>query len=332
MFVKYRSLTNHYHQATIDRIEEDPRSRQPWVVEEKIHGANFSLIFEQGAQAIECATRNHILELDENFFGYTRLMPQFMKFRSIFEELGYHSVTVYGELFGGSYPHVDVEQTGKSKKVNADVWYHPEVQFKAFSIIYRHEQDSEWIEMCQREFWGFMSSYKLPHVTPIFVGEFANCLQKSNEFQTTVPYDYNLPPITDNICEGVVIRPLTPFNLGNGKTAIIKSKNPKFSEKKGKAKKKMVPFVATETFQLIVDDFAQYITVPRIKAVMSKLTPEEQGLKNLGRIMGLSIKDTFEEFVNDSPGALDDITHREKKYLTNMAQVDYRRELLKILE
>lgn len=41
-----------------------------------------------------------------------------------------------------------------------------------------------------------------------------------------------LPPIADNICEGVVIRPVTPTYLRNGCRVLIKNKNARFAEKK----------------------------------------------------------------------------------------------------
>lgn len=41
-----------------------------------------------------------------------------------------------------------------------------------------------------------------------------------------------MPAIADNICEGIVIRPVVPQYLRTGSRALIKSKNEKFAEKK----------------------------------------------------------------------------------------------------
>ena len=45
-------------------------------------------------------------------------------------------------------------------------------------------------------------------------------------------YGYlKLPEIKDNICEGVIIKPVMPQFLHNGSRIIIKNKNAKWSEK-----------------------------------------------------------------------------------------------------
>lgn len=44
-------------------------------------------------------------------------------------------VKVYGELFGGCYPHKDVTPSkNKVKRIQKGVWYSPYVRFYAFDI------------------------------------------------------------------------------------------------------------------------------------------------------------------------------------------------------
>ena len=82
-----------------------------WVATEKIHGANFSFTVGCGGREVRVAKRGGYLKGGENFFGVWRqrelLEGEKEKARKAFAAVaemrnGVNSVTVYGELFGGS--------------------------------------------------------------------------------------------------------------------------------------------------------------------------------------------------------------------------------------
>ena len=76
----------------------------------------------------------------------------------------------------------------------------------------------------------------------LFRGTLAECLKHPNGFQSKIAEWLGLPAIEDNICEGIVIRPVTPMYLRNGSRVLIKSKNERFAERKSvKKRNKLLP-------------------------------------------------------------------------------------------
>jgi Rnl2 family RNA ligase len=121
------------------------------------------------------------------------------------------AVHIYGELFGGSYPHPQVEQE-MSQPVQCGVWYAPGLHFQAFDVAV----DIEGV----RSFLSFEIAREacetcgLPFAVPLCTGTLSECLEYPVEFETTIPVRLGLPGIpvasdgTQNLAEGVVIRPL----------------------------------------------------------------------------------------------------------------------------
>ena len=114
-----------------------------WVVTEKVHGANFSFFNRHGN--LRVAKRRGILNTNDNFFSFqqlvSRMRSQMMAlFGSLQAELHptvapeYKTFIVYGELFGGGYPHPNVEHTVDTPLVQHGVYYSPNIHFCAFDI------------------------------------------------------------------------------------------------------------------------------------------------------------------------------------------------------
>src|ERR1700691_5256338 len=87
-------------------------ARAEGIVTEKIHGANF-VVVSAGA-AIRAAKRKAFLSPGEDFFGHEALLARLSPaVRSLVALVRIRDprvarVLVYGELFGGGYPHPDV--------------------------------------------------------------------------------------------------------------------------------------------------------------------------------------------------------------------------------
>jgi Rnl2 family RNA ligase len=126
-----------------------------------------------------------------------------------------------------------------------------------------------------------------------------------------------LPPIADNICEGIVIRPVEPVYLRNGSRVLLKSKNARFAEKK--AVKKRAPKLFVEPSYsamlnklLIVAE--QYITENRLNNVVSKIG-EVSLPKEMGKLIGLFSKDILDDFLKEHSGNYAAIEKSEQKIL-----------------
>ena len=66
-FKRYNSIENTYRTKTINTIAEQGKSGGEWVVEEKVHGANFSFWFDGN---LKTAKRSGFVGNDgENFFN-----------------------------------------------------------------------------------------------------------------------------------------------------------------------------------------------------------------------------------------------------------------------
>lgn len=214
-----------------DAGPDDERRLQKvdWVVTEKVHGANFCFILSPGR--IDCAKRKALLPPDEDFFGHRSILSDLRgPLRRLFVDFrgGASRLLVYGELFGGGYPHPDVSAVEGVQPVQTGVWYHPDVQFLAFDVVAEDAQG-------RRAWWDFETlSYALgeatvPSLRPLFIGPYAEAREQPVVFPTTIPARYGLPPLDDNLAEGIVIKPRRPVLVG-GQRPTLKRKHPRFSE------------------------------------------------------------------------------------------------------
>eukprot|EP00746_Dinoflagellata_sp_MGD_P005688 gnl/MRDRNA2_/MRDRNA2_111019_c0_seq1.p1 gnl/MRDRNA2_/MRDRNA2_111019_c0~~gnl/MRDRNA2_/MRDRNA2_111019_c0_seq1.p1 ORF type:complete len:606 (-),score=118.99 gnl/MRDRNA2_/MRDRNA2_111019_c0_seq1:150-1967(-) len=236
-------------------VEAGRKLQNRYVVTEKIHGANFCLIASRvtGTKRIEVhfANRTHVLgsaENAEDFFGCRSsgllhsLKPLATRvLQTMDSEVA--AVHIYGELFGGQYPHPQVEQQ-LSQPVQCGVWYAPGLHFQAFDVATDVAGNRRFLSFAiARE---ACETCGLPFAAPLLEGTLSECLEYPVEFETTIPSRLGIPQIaaandgTQNLAEGVVIRPLHEppqgaIAKGCGKVSsrgLFKRKIPAFSEKK----------------------------------------------------------------------------------------------------
>lgn len=278
-----------------------------YVVTEKVHGANFCLIAfrrDDGTNIVNFAKRTAVLgtvEDAEDFYscrssGLLRdLAP---RAEAVLQHMsgnreGISAVHVFGELFGGSYPHPEIPAVPGLEPVQVGVWYAPNLQFMAFDIVVvdaagtRSYLDYAVAREACRAAGLFFAE-------PLCEGTLAECLDFEIEFETRVPARLGLPPLPlgvggsqRNLAEGVVIRPATepPRNLSAsarvGKESLrglFKRKITEFSEKryqnddwkKGKAGGGgRAPALAAE--ELARMEMMALVTEQRLANVLSKI-------------------------------------------------------------
>lgn len=204
---------------------DDKKNSSVWVVTEKVHGANFSVLCD-GSQ-VAFAKRSRLLHEDESFYQYQRVMDDLsLKVFSLWnalEETGpIELVTVYGELFGGKYPEMSVSAVAGLHPVQTGIWYSPELVFMVFDVLVQTSSGTTFIPFLDMvatvERHGFMA------VKPLFVGSRAQAFAYTPRFQSLIPQRLGLPPIAANLAEGVVVR-----STGECRK-LVKIKNKEFSE------------------------------------------------------------------------------------------------------
>jgi len=298
-FKKYPSLTNHYQDKFINFLQINDLTKGEWVAQEKVHGANFSFHFN-GTEHKQ-AKRSGFC--DENFFNCRAVL----KYRASIELMHRYLVdqhvmqkgeplVVFGELFGGKF-NKQKEPNAKTVQGNgAD--YHPDNEFMAFDI----QVNGKFLPFMDVE--AICNGFKLPLAPIVAYGDFEEMMKLDNEFDSYVPEEFGLERLKNNIAEGLVIRPyIDERTLDNGSRILIKSKNSKFSEKRGVPTKIDAPLSDNE--KALLKSFSAYFTEARVDATISK-EGQVENWKQFAKIAGLTFKDAIEDYEKDNFNGMDD--------------------------
>ena len=184
--------------------------RVEWIVTEKIHGANFCFVTD--GERVRCAKRKAFLAEDEDFFGHRALLERlggaitgvFARARAADDRvtLAY----VYGELFGGGYPHPDVAPVAGVMPVQTGVWYAPGIEFCAFDVAVLREGGRVYLD--QDVARQVCEDAGVRFARPLFRGSYEDAYAFPLGFETTIPAQLGLPSLgASNRAEGVVLKP-----------------------------------------------------------------------------------------------------------------------------
>ena len=212
-----------------------------WVVTEKMHGANFCLASD--GQTVRCANRRAWLAPGELFFGHETVRDALAeKIEALFhclraEQTDIACLYLYGELFGGAYPHPDVIPTPGIQPIQTGVWYAPDIRFCAFDLRIENAAGKrrylDYVEVIKR-----CTEVGIFAATPLFVGKYEAAMEREIRFDSTIPRVLGLPalPAGTNLAEGVVTKPYREIVLTteNGDTIrpVLKRKITEFAEDK----------------------------------------------------------------------------------------------------
>lgn len=303
-FKKYNSIENSYREFYINKIHEYGLNSGDWVVSEKIHGANFSIWYD--GINIKYAKRTSFIEEGEKFYNYKdviKLCKLDKKIKEIWNLINQewknynhdhepNLLILYGELFGGSYSHPDVEKSQQSH-IQKGVFYCPEQRFYCFDI----KINGSYIPYNIME--KLCKKVDLFYAESLFIGSFDECLKYPNDNPTIIPSKLFLPKIDDNIMEGIVIKPVNPVFFPNGERVILKNKNEKFTEKQRKPrKKKKQNKKLSQEEQELLNNLLEYLNENRLRAVLSKIGMVTK--KEFGKLQGMIAKDVIEDFIKDT--------------------------------
>ena len=266
-FAKYNSIENSYRDKFVRLVEQTPAYSDKWTITEKLHGANFSILYD--GSSIQFAKRSGVISDGANFYGHEQMREGLESVaKAVYGELSLSGrlLTIYGELFGN----------GVQKGVR-----YGEKKFLSFDV------SVDRVLLTQIEWAGLLT---LPKVPILSTGcSFSEALAYNCEFDSLILGEPN------NLAEGIVLKPNTPYFLECGSRIILKKKNEKFSERASEPKEKPeVPdFSDDETFSRLLS----YINENRIKSVLSKETPS---FKEFGRLNGLVLQDAIKDFEKDN--------------------------------
>lgn len=234
-FTSYPKIPENWDSLNLTESDYRLLKKTEWIVTEKIHGANFCIL--TNGEEIHFAKRKEILPEEENFFGYHSLRETLAeKSKQLYTQISETypdtvAVAIYGELFGGAYPHPEIPPIDGIQAIQTGVYYSPNIHFWVFdisritdtSVYYLSFQ--ELIENCEIT--------QLPYVPALFAGTYQEAQSYPIKSPSTIPPMFKLPNLAENWAEGVVIKPAKPILLDTEKgwiRPVIKKKIALFSE------------------------------------------------------------------------------------------------------
>lgn len=277
MFQKYNSLTNHYADKSLAYLREANLLSTPGHVTEKVHGSNFSFIWNNETKTFTVASRETILEETSSFFNFR---PVVKDFKERIEALGNHinkDFQLYGEYYGGS--------------VQSEIKYGCEQTFIAFDLRTSDDYFS------QEDLESVCSSFGIPCVESLGICTFEELLQKNVETHSLIAKKNGL----DSIIEGFVWKPVVTQWLYKDaertikERVVIKYKSEAFSERKKDSKQPKVVKLAAANAILgeFENEIDAFINEARVSAVASKIG--EVSIKDFGKIIPLFVNDVIDD-------------------------------------
>ncbi len=246
IFSGYEKIAESSAEWRLDAAGFRALRRVPWAVTEKVHGANFCLVIE--GDAVRGASRRRPLANDEPFFGWQtvrdHLAPALRNAaRAVLAGARQATptgvvarVSVYGELFGGAYPHPEVVTVAGVEPVQTGVWYAPGIHFAAFDVAVEGGDggDGRWY-LDWEAARAILTAAGVPCLAPLRIGTYEQATDYPPRFDSTIPATLGLPPLPvgTNRAEGIVIRPvreITVTGAGGLIRPLLKIKIAEFAE------------------------------------------------------------------------------------------------------
>ena len=198
-----------------------------WIATEKIHGAQ--LIIGTDGLHVRFGKRKSWLVDDDVFFGWQLLRTELTtQIKNFYKKLSTSaSIYLYGELFGGKYPHETIGAHTIYKPVQTGVWYCPDIRWALFDVLVSTDEPYFLADKHIRD----LSSDIGILCTPLLCkGTWSDVNQLPIRYITSLPQKFNLPQITNNFAEGYVLKPSAQCPAKN--RSVVKRKIPEFDDMK----------------------------------------------------------------------------------------------------
>lgn len=325
------SSIHHWQYITYEKIPENPNKwnltesdyqnfkKTDWVVTEKIHGANFGIVTD--GLEVKFAKRKQFLDSSEDFFGYELLQNQLIiKTKEIFKILqaeitSLEKIFIYGELFGGEYPHPEVNPVSGVQAIQTGVYYSPSIEYCAFDIAV--VENGNYYEKFYLDYNIALHLFEkvgMMAAKSLFIGKYEEAISYNIGFESTIPKILNLPQLEQtNKAEGIVIKPNKSIYIETSKSIIrpiIKKKIPDFAEDKRyhQAQKwnyrhtfaenqNQKPILSLE--DELCQEMLDLVTVTRLDSVISKFgrvtNPDKKEIHQLIELLKEDVLESFQE-------------------------------------
>ena len=322
-YIAYEKIPENPNQWNLTLEDYRNFKKTDWVVTEKIHGANFGVVTD--GKTVRFAKRKEFLDSEEDFFGYQILKAELVfKVKEIFNILqlqkrNLDKVFIYGELFGGEYPHLEVKPVSGVQAIQTGVYYSPDIEYCAFDIAViengndnnknNHKNYLDYsIALHLFEKVGMMAA------KPLFIGKYEQAAAYNIEFESTIPGILNLPQLEQtNKAEGIVIKPDKSFYIETRKgriRPIIKHKIPEFAEDKryhqaqkwnyqNTLVKKQISNPILSLEDELCQEMLNLVTITRLENVISKFgrvkNQDRDKIQQLVDLLGQDVIESFNE-------------------------------------
>jgi len=260
--------------------------RVSWAVTEKIHGANFCFVIADGK--VHGASRRRLLTDNEPFFGWQAVrdsltdgLREAASTITRTETGSVERVCIYGELFGGGYPHPDVVSTPGVAPIQTGVWYTPDIRFAAFDITVEADGTRRYLDFERVQ--SVLTETGVPFVAPLAIGSYERVTDYPVRFDSTVPAMLGLPPLPtgSNLAEGVVVRPMreiTVVGASGPVRPLLKRKIAEFADDRRfhgaqPWPEQQIPDIAGEPLDRLKWEAYCRMTENRLDATLSKVGP-----------------------------------------------------------
>lgn len=275
LFISYQKIA----ETTKDWQLEHPKqlNKTTWCVTEKVHGANFCFI--QTKENLVAAKRKAILENNEEFFAYQKVKGRLTEtlktlFALLESETSLTHMYVYGELFGGAYPHPNVKPVASVQAIQTGVYYAPDISFIAFDLPIGSGEEIIYLDYTKAI--GLFKQVNLFHAEPLFTGSFTEALAFNERFASTIPKRLGLPELNNNFAEGVVIKPMQEILVKTNKgfiRPILKKKIAEFTEDERfhQAEKQKPSHNEGYLLDLLEYELYQIVNINRLQNAISKV-------------------------------------------------------------
>ena len=278
-FSGYEKMPNSFEKLGLSESEFAELNKLQWVVTEKVHGANFSFVYQNNN--LKYAKRKEYLSWTDDFFGFQLIVNKlekniFLLFEKLNTQIQGSKYIIYGELFGGKYPHPEVPQIKDFHAIQTGVYYTPSIEFCAFDIAIQTDDTLESKYYLDYEMAiSYFKQFGIFYAKPLFIGKFNEAMNFNTRINSTIAKDLNLPELKENLIEGVVIKPYSQRKTISSRP-IIKLKNSEFEEDKKfhQAEKwSYIPKISSnaENLSFIMDELRNYVNLNRLESVVSKI-------------------------------------------------------------
>lgn len=331
LFYSYPSIENSYREEFINKIYAHGYGDERYYVTEKIHGSNTQLSYD--GNEFKYGTRSHYLVENEKCYNVQPLLDKIKsvleaEYKRLKEDVPtLRNVIIYGEVYGGCYPHPDVKVNNHASKVQKGVYYSPNNEWSAFDFCYVDDNGkhfypgSQFINLCQT------NNIRYVPVLAI-VDTLKEALEFNNAGESTVGPLLGYPELENNTMEGVVIKPLDK-DLWMGQTrVVIKNKNDKFKEKSHE-KKVNIQIELPECVTKALEASVPYINENRVNNVISHLG--EVTYKDTGRIIGETNKDVL-AVIQDEVPEYNLMEKQERKQFTKLLNNEVAKVVRKVMQ